>query len=67
MDIGSVTDVLAPLIDFYQDSADANGQTGKHGDLDQHLDTNSLPSREMIEERATQRQRNSAVNLKQNG
>lgn len=67
MEIGSVTDILAPLIDLDQDSADANGRTGKYGDLDQHLDTNSLPSREMIEEQARQRQRNNAVNLKQNG
>ena len=67
MDIGSVTDILAPLIDLDQDSADANGQTRKYGDLDQHLDTKFLPSCGMIEERARQRQLNRAVNLKQNG
>jgi hypothetical protein len=37
--IGSVNDILAPLIDLDQDSADANGQCRKYGDLDQHLDT----------------------------
>jgi hypothetical protein len=67
MDIGSVTDVVAPLIEPDQDNADANGQTRKYGDFDQHLDTKSLPSCEMIGERARQRQRNSAVNLKQSG